>query len=79
MSLRTPPSLTGTLDSLSRLHVTISLYPAEQENLSKVISADLENLTLRDGVRNMSDRLPAFSMSSEVVYSKEYEMVALLE
>ncbi len=70
---------TGTLDSLSRLHVTISLYAAEQAALSKLISADLENLTLSDGVRNMSERLPAFSMSSEVVYSKEYEIVVLVE
>jgi hypothetical protein len=72
-------SRTGTLVSLSRLQERISLYPGWQDVLLKVISADLENLTLSDGVKNMSERLPAFSISSDVEYSNEYVMAVLFE
>ncbi len=52
--------------SLSRLQVTISCEVAPHVLALKAMRADLENLTLSAGVRNMSDLLPAKEDESEV-------------
>ncbi len=64
---RTMHQHTGTLDGLSSDHVMISFEePAHVSGLNE-IRADLENLTLSEGVKNMSPNLPGMEGLSVVV------------
>ncbi len=56
------------MDGLSSDHVTISLDEPAQVLGSNEIRADLENLTLSDGVRNMSPSLLGMDGLSVVEY-----------
>ncbi len=64
---RTIHKHTGTLDGLSRDQVIISIEEPAHVSGSNEISADLENLTLSEGVKNMSPSLLGMSGLSLVV------------